>query len=324
MDEIRFASQSAYFERRTLEALGIGPLEARRRARLLDGSAGGEAEAGVLDVAEGVLRRHARALIDQRFEVFGQAATDAFMADALAGRALADFTPSDLDEMKAIAQRMARRLAARHGGRHRVNRRGHLDIRRTLRANAGSEVPFKLVLKKRRPAKPRIVALCDVSGSVARHSRFLLLLLSALDGTAVDLRAFAFSNHLHDISVPLRDLQGDAAITAILRNSGSGSTDYGQTFVELRDQHWTLIDRRTTVLVLGDGRSNYTNPRLDIFKDMAERAKRVVWLCSEARGRWGTSDSCMLTFAPYCTHVSHCVTALDLERIVEDAMEAYS
>ena len=109
----------------------------------------------------------------------------------------------------------------------------------------------------------------------------------------------------------------------IIQEVGSGGTDYGQALIDLRDQHWEQVDRRTTVLVLGDGRSNHTDPRLDIFAELADRAKRVVWLCPEPVARWGSGDSELLRYGPFCTHLSHCATALDLEEALDEILLAY-
>ena len=226
--------------------------------------------------------------------------------------------------MKAAVTRMARRLAARHSRRHRILLRGQLDLRRTLRANAGHDgVPFDLAFKHRRRDRPRIVAICDVSGSVAQNVRFLLLFLYALQEAVADVRVFAFSNHLRDVALPLETLPFDEAMALILHEVGSGSTDYGQAWVDLHEQHWKAIDRRTTVLVMGDGRSNRSDPRLDLFAEMAGRAKRLVWLCPEPLKRWGSGDSDMLRYRTLCTHVSHCATAADLERVIDEALSAY-
>ena len=115
----------------------------------------------------------------------------------------------------------------------------------------------------------------------------------------------------------------DEAMALILREVGGGSTDYGQALADLREHHWDCIDRRTTVLVLGDGRSNHSDPRLDLFAELADRAKRVIWLCPEPAGRWGSGDSEMLRFRPFCSHVSHCATAADLEQAIDEALSAY-
>jgi uncharacterized protein with von Willebrand factor type A (vWA) domain len=327
VDDIRFATQTGYLAGKTLEALGIAPLEARLAQRLAEpGGEGGEGEAEqrALRQARDALQRHARALVQQRFALFGKPATEAFMTEVAVTRALGRMAPAEMERMKAAVARMARKLAARHSRQQRVTLRGQLDLRRTMRANAGHDgVPITLAFQHRRRDKPRIVAVCDVSGSVAAHVRFLLLFLYALHDAVGDLRSFAFSNRLKDVAAPLETLPFDDAMELIMKEVGSGSTDYGQAWVDLHDRHWGAIDRRTTVIVLGDGRSNGADPRLDLFAELAGRAKRVVWLCPEPPGRWGTGDSAMLRYRPYCTSVSHCATAADLERTLDEALEAY-
>ena len=331
VDDIRFQSQSAYLTRQLLEQLGIRKLE-QAQQQLQQAGDDGEADLDpaktalrqTLAAARAQLQRQARAHVDQRFALFGKPATEAFLREVAVERPLGRMSPADMDRMKAAVARMAKRLAQRHRHRMRILLRGQLDLRRTIRANAGHDgVPVSLHFKHRRVDKPRIVAVCDVSGSVAAHVRFLLLFLYALRGTVADLEAFAFSNRLRDVGPPLEHLPFDDAMNLIIRDVGGGSTDYGQAWVDLHDQHWHLIDGRTTVLVLGDGRSNQTNPRLDLFGELASRAKRVVWLSPEAEGRWGTGDSALLEYRPFCTHLGHAATAADLERAIDEALSAY-
>lgn len=324
VDQIRFASQTAYLTQRVLQALGIAPLEARLLRALADGSAAAQAEAQALQSARDTLQREARALVAQRFEIFGRAATEAFMTEVTVQRPLGRLAPAEMERMKAAVQRMARRLAQHHSRRQRVQLRGQLDMRRTLRANAGHDgVPFTLAYKHRRRDKPRIVAVCDVSGSVAAQVRFLLLFLYALHDAVGELRSFAFSNRLLEVSAALESLPFDEAMALILKQVGHGSTDYGAAWAELHERHLDGIDRRTTLIVLGDARSNGTDPRLDLFAQMADRAKRVLWLCPEPPSRWGSGDSEMLRYRPYCTSLTHTATAADLERTLDEALEAY-
>ncbi len=335
VDAIRFASQTAYLTRQLLEAMGIRKLEqqlqpgAAAEAGAADADGPGQDLQGTalrqtLAAARAQLQRQARLHVEQRFALFGKPATEAFMAEVAVQRPLGRMSPADMDRMKTAVARMAKRLAQRHSHRRRITLRGQLDLRRTIRANAGHDgVPVSLHFKHRRVDKPRIVAVCDVSGSVAAHVRFLLLFLYALQGTVADLRAFAFSNRLRDVGPPLETLPFDDAMALILKEVGGGSTDYGQAWQDLYDQHWNLIDGRTTVLVLGDGRSNQSNPRLDLFAELSDRAKRVVWLSPEGEGRWGTGDSALLQYRPFCTHLGHAATAADLERAIDEALSAY-
>jgi hypothetical protein len=324
VDDIRFASQGSYFSRRMLEAMGIEPLETRLMQRLEARDPDAKADAQALMDARAALGREARAHVERRFEVFGRAATERFMNSAVANRAIDKLSLRDMERMKAVVARMARRLAVRHSRRRKIRNRGRLDVRRTLRANAGYDgVPFEVVWKRKHRDRPKIVAICDVSGSVATYVRFLLMFLYFLQETVADLGAFAFSNELHDVSAPLERLDFEAAMEQILFEIGTGGTDYGQALVDLKDRYWEQVDRHTTVLVLGDGRSNHTDPRLDIFGEMADRAKRVVWLCPEPVGRWGSGDSEILRYRPFCTHLSHCATALDLEEALDEILLAY-
>lgn len=176
VDDIRFATQASHFARQMLQAMGIAPLEARLAQRIGDPGDAAQAEARQLTLARGTLQRQARALVQQRFALFGKPATEAFMNEVAVTRVLGRMAPAEMDRMKSVVARMARKLAARHSRQQRVELRGQLDLRRTMRANAGHDgVPVTLAFKHRRRDKPRIVAVCDVSGSVAPHVRFLLL-----------------------------------------------------------------------------------------------------------------------------------------------------
>ncbi len=324
VDDIRFASQTAYLTRQVLEGLGIAALEDRMQHAGDTANDADPAQTRALTTARDRLQRQARRYVEQRYALYGRPATEAFMTEVAVHRPLGRMSPPDMNRMNAAVARMARRLAARHSHRQRILLRGQLDFRRTMRANAGHDgVPFELHHKHRRRDKPRIVVVCDVSGSVRAHVRFLLLFLYALQGTVADLCSFAFSHALHDVARPLQTLPFDDAMALILREVGGGATDYGQAWVDLHEHHWSCIDRRTTVLVLGDGRANGSDPRLDVFEALANRAKRLVWLCPEPPGRWGSGDSAMLQYRPHCTHVSHCATAGDLERAIDEALSAY-
>ncbi len=323
VDGIRFQTQTAHLTGRMLQQLGMAALDARLLQRMDDASPEAAAEARLLQLARDTLHRRARAWVGQRFELYGRPATEAFMTEVAVQRPLGRMAPQDMERMKAAIARMARRLAARHARRQRVQLRGHLDMRRTLRANAGHDgVPFHLAFKHKRRDKPRIVAVCDVSGSVASQVRFLLLFLYALHDVVGDLRSFAFAHRLQDVSPALETLPFDEAMALILREVGMGSTDYGQAWSDLHEHHAGCVDRRTTLIVLGDGRSNGTDPRLDLFAELADRARRVIWLCPEVPGRWGSGDSAILQYRPWCTHLTHCASATDLERVLDEALQA--
>lgn len=324
VEGIRFETQAGHFARRMLEAMGVADVEARMMARFAEGTAEADAEARDLIAARQTMNRAARSLVMQRFEVHGRSATENFMEEVLMARPLDQLGQRDLARMQRIVSRLARKLADRHGRRLRRRRRGRLDAAKTLRRNAGlGGVPFDLVLKSKPRDRPRIAAICDVSGSVARHVRFLLLFLHALEAEVADLRLFAFSGRLEDIGLIVAEQEPEAAIQHILRRLGAGSTDYGQALADLAQDHADAIDRSTTVILLGDGRSNRADPRLDLFRELADRAKRVVWLNPEPPSLWGTGDSEIPAYRPWCTRLEHCRTVGDLERVLDEILDQH-
>jgi uncharacterized protein with von Willebrand factor type A (vWA) domain len=325
VDEIRFASQESFYVRQMLNAMGIATLEARLLERMAESTAEAQAQVQALSAEREHLTQQARHWVAQRFELFGRPATENFMSEVAVRRPLGRMGPHDMQRMQVAVTRMAKRLAQKHSHRQRMRMAGRIDLSRTLKANAGhGGVPFDLHFKHRRRDKPRLVVVCDVSGSVVAQVRFLLLFLYALQGSVADVRSFAFAHRLFDVSAPLAQLPFEEAMNLILKEVGSGATDYGQAWLDLQQRHEDCIDRRTTLLVLGDGRSNHADPRLDLFAQLADRAKRVVWLCNEPPVRWGSGDSCMLQYRPLCTHLTHCASATDLERAIDEALAAYA
>lgn len=322
-ETIRFSSQASWFTRRILEELGVEEMEQRLIRHLQAQTPEDEAAAQEMIEARAAMQARARAVVDRNFEVFGAAATQTFMDETVANKNLSSLDQRDLERLRTIVAKMAKRLAERHARKRRRDKRGQLALSRTLRANAGHDgAPFNLVWKHKRKDRPKIVAVCDVSGSVARYVRFLLMFLYALDRETTDLESFAFSARLEDVGPAFEGRDFETAMNAIVSRVGNGSTDYGQALADLRELAWDGIDRRTTVLILGDGRSNEADPRLDIFRELATRCRRIVWLCPEPKGLWGSGDSCMLDYQPHCARVTVCTNATDLEREIDDMLAA--
>ncbi len=323
-ENIRFATQVPLYTRRVLTELGIEHLDERIRLRQAEGTAESERKARAMLAARRSLQQLARRQVARYFEVYGRSATENLMNDVVANRKIEALDPHDEARMKTLVAKLAKRLADRHKRRRRLRDHGRLDVRKTIRASAAHDgVPFDLFWKVKKRDRPKIVVLCDVSGSVARYVRFLLMLLYALHDRVTDLRAFAFSGRLADVDDDLRNKAFEQAMGDILRNHGGGSTDYGRALSDLSENFADAIDRRTTVLILGDARSNYGNPRLDLMAELADRAKRIVWLCPEQESLWGYGDSCMHRYRPYCTTMTHCATMADIERSIDDILRAY-
>jgi uncharacterized protein with von Willebrand factor type A (vWA) domain len=219
---------------------------------------------------------------------------------------------------------MAKRLAARYSHQQRRAKRGKLDVRRTLRRSmVHGGVPFDIVWKHETIEKPKIVAICDVSGSVASAARFLLLFLYSLHEVVERLDAFAFSNRLVAVGDILEDEQVEGAIAAVLARIGMRSTDYGAAWEDFCALHLDQLDRHTTVIILGDARSNYVNPRVDLMRQIHQRARAVIWLNPEPESFWSRGDSEMERYRRFCHVAKTCNTLNALERIIDDVLRTY-
>jgi len=325
LNDIRFSTQVSYYAQKMLGAMGGDTLQEKLVSALQAHTPEGDAAAEDLMAARRDMLARARAHAEQSFDVFGSGATEQFRDDFLSDKALDQVTRRDMERMRALIEKMAKRLATKHSRRRRQRNLGKLDVRRTLRANAGFDgVPFNVAWKQKTKDRPKIVAICDVSGSVSRYVRFLLLLLYSFNETIPALISFAFSGRLHDVSDKLEELDFEPVMDRIVKTIGMSSTDYGQAWSDLKTEHWDSIDRKTTLIILGDGRSNYGDARMDIFKEATARAKRTIWLCPEQKPLWGTGDSLMLRYEPFCTVMSEVSTLRDLERAVDNVLAAYA
>jgi hypothetical protein len=309
-------TQVNLFARRILERMGLEALD--RDIRALSGTPQGDR----LAAGREALREQAKALVQQNLLLFAQGETERWRERMLSETRLTAIDRRDHERMRVLVRAMARRLAVQYGRNRRRDRRGVLDARRTLRRNmAWGAVPFLTVWKQERIDKPKLVVLCDVSGSVAALAQFLLMFLYALKEALSGLRAFAFAGTLIEVSDILERHPIEQAIAEIMTRVGFGSSNYGTSLADFQNAHATTLDRQTTVIILGDGRGNRTDPRVPVLQDIANRSKQVIWLNPEPRTLWGTGDSDMPRYAPHCRVTAVCATLAQLERIITDLLK---
>ena len=221
-------------------------------------------------------------------------------------------------EVRRAVEKLAEKLAKEHRRRRKRARHGVLDLKRTLRSNVaynGTVFDLKWRREKREPAA--LFVLCDVSNSVARVARFLLLFLYELADILPNIRAFAFSGRLGEVTDIMRDQPTEVAIEEALFTWGKGNTDYARSFADFRELCGPAINQHATLIVLGDARSNYYDPRADIFEELTRRAKQTYWLNPEPRDRWREGDSEMRRYAPYCFRVEVCNKLHHIERFAD-------
>jgi hypothetical protein len=322
LSNIALFTQVSLYARRILDRMGMQALEDEIAALRQAPSEAAADRARRLQQGKEYLADQARDLAQQYLLLFARGESERRRDEFLAQVRLNSLDRRDLERMRVLVRAMARRLATRYGRNRRRRRRGQLDARRTLRRNMGwGGVPFLTVWKQRKIEKPRVMALCDVSGSVAALAQFLLLFLYALTEALSDIRSFAFAGDLIEVSEILEHEPIETAIATIMDRIGYGSSNYGNAFADFeKGGRLDAVDARTTVIILGDGRGNRTEPRVDILRRISERAKRVIWLNPEHPNAWGTGDSDMLRYAPYCQIATVCNTVRHIERVVSDLL----
>jgi uncharacterized protein with von Willebrand factor type A (vWA) domain len=311
--------QAGFYTHRLLEHVGMwraqDELESLR-VRLVDALGTERADALVA-----ALRREVqRAAEDVRGYVQSTLArrdADAARGDDLLGTSFAVLDDAEVEEVRRAVRQFGKRLRGGERVRRRRARRGRVDAHATLRrAMRNGGVPFVLLRRARRRDKPRLVLLCDVSDSVRSVARFLLELTYAAQETFDRTRTFVFVSELGETT----KLFEEQPIESALASAYSGAvvpvthnSNYGRMLHAFEERVLGDIDRRTTVVVLGDGRTNYQDDAADVLDRVRARARAVVWLCPEPRAAWATGDSAMPRYAPKCTRVLEVRCARDLE-----------
>jgi len=232
----------------------------------------------------------------------------------LAFRNLNSLTPAEVDKMRTLVRRLAEKLKARLSRRRKIRRRGQLSVRRTLRKNLmNGGVPAQLVFRTRRPERPDVVVLCDVSDSVRNVSRLMLHFVYALQELYARVRSFVFVSDLGEVTQLFKKLPIDEAVNVATAGKVvnlSANSNYGRALQLFQTTYMGSISRRTSVVIIGDGRSNYNPPQAWVLGEIKRRCRRLLWLCPEDRSSWGFGDSEMLLYSKHC-HRTEPVKTLD-------------
>ena len=322
IEKIRLMTQKNGYARQIVTRMGMQ--EVRQRIEELRASMSPEdiERAQRLDKRLDQLWDAARDYAERALLVHAQGENERMRERLLRGTRLANIEPHQLDRMRSLVRQMAKRLATRYTATRRKHLRGQLDVRRTLRRNMGwGGIPFITVWKQKRIEKARVMVLCDVSGSVAWISQFLLMFLYALTEVLSDIRSYAYSDSLIEVSDIMEKEPIDDAIAHVLALMGFGNSNYGAAFADFENGWMSQVTNKTTVIILGDARGNETDPRTDILARVSKRAKKIIWLNPEFKSSWGAGDSDIFRYAPYCNLVRVCSTLNDLDRVITDLLD---
>ncbi len=248
-----------------------------------------------------------------------------FRGPDLMNRSFSSLNEREIQELRNQIRRLAARLRSRAALRQRRGKRGLLDAKRTIRANLrNASVPLELKHKRRR-LKPKLVMICDVSTSVRNVVEFMLRLVYELQDQIHSARSFVFIDDIDDVSAEFAHHRPDVAVQRVLDDHPPGyyNTNLGYALAHFCKDHLDAVDHRTTVIILGDARNNYLDPRADSLQEIKKRARKLIWFNPENRRVWGTGDSDMFLYEPLCDSV-HVVSKLaELAEAVDQVFDTH-
>ena len=304
--------QQQWYERRMQRLLGWQQLQALLEA-LWEMLAEMGMDPQTIEQLKARVAENQDALEQQLHEFAGQKLLDNLIEDyqrrppidELMQRPFGSLTPAEMDLLRDQVKRLAARLRSRAALRHKRGKQGKLDSKATIRASLRhSGVPFELRFKQKK-LKPKVVAIVDVSTSMRPVADFFVRLLYELQDQIQKTRSFAYIDHLEDVTDDLLTRQIDDAVEVILNKLPPGhyNTDLGHSLRQFEKSYLEAVDRRTTFIIVGDGRNNFNDPGIPVFSKINRRARRVIWMTPEYPAQWGSGDSDMLQYAPLCTEV---------------------
>ena len=333
LERLFYFLQIGYFSRRIWEQFPWEAIEADLEALL------GAAEAQGLD--PGALAR-LRTYLELRLEAFrrlirqhverelhrrGYQHEERVRRELLADKPLFTLSADEVAQMKAVVARLARKIQDALALRQRREQQGKLDPKRTVRQSLQyGGVPVDLRWRRRHREKPRLVTLCDVSDSVRNASRFMLQLVWNLQDCFSKVQSFAFVSEIAEVSAAFRGLPVERAVEHALSRAPidyHSRSDFGYAFARFCREWLERLDRRTTLLVLGDARNNYNDPQAWTLRLMRERVKGIIWLNPEGKWGWGVGDSVMPLYAPHCDVVRECRTLAQLAEVVDGLLQGW-
>src|SRR5437016_1131162 len=287
---------------------GLSPADARRLEAYLDRRLQDLADM-IKSLVRGELQRQDVTRGDQQ------------RLQALAEKSFYYLSEEEIRRMQEAVTKLAQRLRNVVSIRRKRARRGKFDSSDTMRKNLQyGGVPFRIIFDRKRKEKPQVMVLCDVSDSVRNVSRFMLQFVYSLQDLYSKVRSFIFVAEVGEITRLFQERDINDAIQAALHGdviNVYAHSDFGRAFRAFHRDFLPAVNKRTTVIILGDGRNNYNLPHDWVLKDVQQRAKQVVWLNLENKLTWGFGDSEMDRYAPYCTLVEECRNLNQLYRVID-------
>ncbi len=327
-DRIENFLQVGFFSRRTLDQMNVEGAgdELRDLASQLE-AAGASPEdiAAMRNLIEALMeaaRKSVRSYTERELQQQNHDYMEKFRRETLLEKSFYHLTEEEIKRMREVVERLAQKIKNILSIRRRRLNKGKLDLHQTLRKNMShGGIPFELIFKQRKKDRPKLVILCDVSSSVANVSRFMLQFVYSLQEAFTKIRAFVFVAELGEVTPLFQDKDISEAIEKALDGGDVINvytrSNFGHAFHYFWQNYLSAIDNKTTVLILGDARNNYNDPRAWCIRDIHNKAKNVIWLNPESPSAWGFGDSVMDKYLPYTDLAEECRNLKQLSRVID-------
>ncbi len=231
-------------------------------------------------------------------------------------------TPREVAQMREVIGQLVRKLKDTLGRRYAARKSGVIDIKKTLRRAAKYQgIPMEIIRRRKPPRKGKIVVLCDVSGSVWSSAKFMLNMLYSLQECFTRVRSFIFIAGLCEVTELFETYEINQAIEKVMHEADidyGTATDYGYTFRKFKSGCMDSLNKKTTLIIIGDGRSNYSNPEEGILDEMREKCRRIIWLNPESAHFWYSGDSEMRAYQACCNEVRLCQNLNQLTEFIKE------
>ena len=319
--EIQIFTQKGLYARRIMDHMGLPDLNQEISDLRTDSRIPARRLGQQLKQRRDFLREQVRDYVEQQFMLNADVSGKRLREEMLRSVKLSNVEHRNFRLIQEMVYKMAKKLSTLHSRRRKVFKRGQLNVPKTLRNNMSYDgAIFDLYWKSVKVDRPKVFAICDVSGSVANYARFMLMFLYSMDEVMPKVRSFAFSSDLAEVTELFNRNKIEDAIAKVLHDYSGGSTDYGQALLDFKKLCLDDVDNRTTIIVLGDARNNHGETHAEVLKELYDRSKRVIWLNPEAKLAWNTGDSEMRKYGAYSHQVEECNSLMHLERVVSNLL----
>lgn len=323
--EIQIFTQKGLYARRIMDHMGLPDLNREISDLRVDSRVPARRLGQQLKQRRDFLREQVRDYVEQQFMLNADVSGKRLREEMLRSVKLSNVEHRNFRLIQEMVYKMAKKLSTLHSRRRKVFKRGQLNVPKTLRNNMSYDgAIFDLYWKSVKVDRPKVFAICDVSGSVANYARFMLMFLYSLDEVMPKVRSFAFSSDLAEVTELFNRNKIEDAIAKTLHDYSGGSTDYGQALLDFKKLCLDDVDNRTTIIILGDARNNHGEAHAEVLKELYDRSKRVIWLNPEAKLAWNTGDSEMRKYGAYSHQVEECNSLMHLERVVSNLLRQTS